>query len=195
MKNRNFLLSFIICLILINSCGSPKVVKCNKQPFIKIDSSNAQKRVVNFSVETPEKFKKEDVSGGLFYYLEIDSLTLKGFHNKFVTVFIRNNKIRKECNSSKYYIDDFLKSILYYKKKFLGKKFKYVLLKSKHKRYNEIYILKYKENIQGRIYTISSFLFFNKNIGYSIDYKAREKYFDVYLPEVEKMVSSFTIEN
>lgn len=73
--------------------------------------------------------------------------------------------------------------------------FSYQLIKTNHKKYGESYVLKYTTNLEkkSKTYKHLAFYLIYKNRGYCIYYQALEKYFNEFLPDVEKIINSFTI--
>lgn len=182
-------------LAAILSCSSVKRVKksCRENPFEELDSLQQSNQKLNYTIDKSKDWKKGKTSNGDWYFLEgkyIDSLN---YCSRKVVVYIGLHKIRKEFATKSFFIDDYLHYFVNYRSKWFPKdKFKYLLLKGKHKIYGTIYIVKYTEKINTKIsYTRSFFLFFKGNKGYNIQYVAKPKLYDTYLPEVEKMVNSF----
>ena len=182
-------------LAAILSCSSVKRVEksCRENPFEELDSLQRANQKLNYTIDKPKDWKRGKTSNGDWYFLEgkyIDSLN---YYSRKVDVYIGLHKIRKECTTKSFSIDDYLHYFVNYRSKWFPKdKFKYLLLKGKHKIYGTIYIVKYTEKINTKIsYTRSFFLFFKDNKGYNIQYVTKPKLYDTYLPEVEKMVNSF----
>lgn len=184
-------------LAAILSCSSVKRVEksCRENPFEKLDSLQKSNQKLNYKIYKPKDWKNGKTSYGDWYSLQGEFIDSLNFYSRKADVYIGLHKIAKECNSTAYTIDDYLSFFIDYKSKWFPKdKFKYLLLKGKHKIYGSIYIVKYTEKINtNKSYTRSFFLFFEANIGYNIQYVTDPKYYDTYLPEVQKMVNSFRI--
>ena len=178
----------------IYSCSSTKRVekRCKDNPFEELDSLQRANQKLNYTILKPKDWKKGKTSNGDSYFLEDKYINSLNYYSRKADVYIGLNKIRKECSQS-FSIDDYLHYFVDYRSKWFPKdKFKYLLLKGKHKIYGDMYIVKYSEKINTKVsYTRSFFLFFKDNNGYNIQYVAKPKYYDNYLPEVEKMVNSF----
>ena len=184
-------------LAAIFSCSSTKrmVKTCKVNPFEELDSLQRANQKLNYSISKPRGWIKGKTSGGDSYTLQgkfIDSL---GYFSTKASVYIGKNLIRETCINQKFIITDYLHYFISYKSKWFPKdKFKYSLLKGKHKIYEDIYIVNYTEKISSsRSYKRSFFLFFKNNVGYTIQYVAEPKNYETYLPEVEKMINSFRI--
>lgn len=193
---KKFVLVFFISL-LIFSCSSSKtsLKKCNDSRFEQLDSLARANQVLNYKINIPKNWKKSKTSNGDWYFLEDEFIDSLGYYTRKANIYISLNKIKEECYNQEYSNKDFLNYFLDYRSKwFNNKDFKYQLLKSNHKRYGEIYILKYDEKVSvNKTYVRSFFLFFHQNKGYAIQYVAEPKYYDMYLPELEKMINSFKI--
>ena len=183
-------------LAAILSCSSVKRVEksCRENPFEELDSLQKSNQKLNYKIYNPKDWKNGKTSYGDWYSLQEEFTDSLNYYNK-ANVYIGLHKIANECNSTAYTIDDYLSYFIDYKSKWFPKgKFKYLLLKGKHKIYGSIYIVKYTEKINAnKSYTRSFFLFFHDNKGYNIQYVTDPKYYDTYLPEVQKMVNSFRI--
>ena len=193
---KKYVLVFFISL-LIFSCSSSKTVlkDCDKFPFEQLDSINRANQVLNYKIDIPTNWEKGKTSNGDWYFLNNELTDSLGYYTRKADIYISLNKIKNECNNQEYSNKDFLNYFIDYRSLwFNNQNFKYQLLKSNHKRYGETYILKYVEKVSNKkCYVRSFFLFFHQSKGYAIQYVAEPKYYDLYLPEVEKMINSFEI--
>ena len=190
---------FISLLASIYSCSSAKRVekRCKDNPFEELDSLQSANQKLNYTIHKPKDWKKGKTSNADWYFLEDKYIDSLNYYSRKVDVYIGLDKLRKKCVTQSFSIDDYLHYFVNYKSKWFPKdKFKYLLLKGKHKVYGDMYIVKYSEKINSEIsYTRSFFLSFKENEGYVIQYAANPKYYNNYLPVVEKMVNSFKILN
>lgn len=167
-----------------------------KGSFKQLDSLEAIQRVVDFSFgRESEKWltydHRENKTGSLSYYKKIGKTQdSTGFQTVHLLAF--KDEV-KEKNKGKATIEDYLDFTLR-KYKLYYPKFKYILLRSKHNRYGNLYILKYGHSRQNNPSMSAVFLLMHKDFGYTIRFQAPKEYFDTFLPEVEKMVNSFTLE-
>ncbi|MGY8910171.1 MAG: hypothetical protein ACKVIG_09960 [Flavobacteriales bacterium] len=193
---KKFILVFFISLSIF-SCSSSKtsLKKCNDYRFEQLDSLARANQVLNYKINIPKNWKKSKTSDGDWYFLEDEFIDSLGYYTRKADIYISLNKIKNECNNQEYSSKDFLNYFIDYRSLwFNNKSFKYQLSKSDHKRYGEFYTLKYVEKVTDKkSYVRSFFLFFHQNKGYAIQYVAEPKYYDLYLPEVEKMINSFEI--
>lgn len=184
-------------LLAIYSCSSTKRVekRCKDNPFEELDSLQRANQKLNYIIDKPKDWKKGKTSNGDWYFLKDKYIDSLNYYTRKADVYIGLDKLRKECTTQSFSIDDYLHYFVDYRSNWFAKdKFKYLLLKGKHIIYGDMYIVKYTEKVNTRIsYTRSFFLFFKENKGYAIQYVTNSKYYDTYLPEVEKMVNSFRI--
>lgn len=194
MRNLVFVLSISL---LIFSCSSSKrlLKECNKNPFEQVDSLTRASQVLNYQINTPKDWKKSKTSSGDWFFLNDEFIDSLGYSSQKANIYISLNKIENECKNKKFSIEDFLDYYIDYRSKlFKGQNFKYLLLEPIHKIYGKIYNIKFIEVISNKkSYVRSFFLFFQNNIGYSIQYVAEPKYYDEYLLEVENIINSFKI--
>ena len=191
------LLYIFSILLFIFSCASNKNIhkSCEKYPFEELDSLQRANQFLNYSIDKHKAWKKGKASNGDSYYLNdrfIDSLK---YYSQKASLYVSLNKIRNRCSNQEYTIENYLDYFINNRsRRFKEQDFKYLLLKSKHKIYGDIYIVKYTEKINySKTFTRSFFLFFYNKLGYTIQYVAEPKFYDTYLPEVEKMINSFRI--
>lgn len=182
---------FLGCLFVI-SCASTNKVNCKKQPFEELDSLQKAQKILNYSMKFPENWQKSKFSGGDWYFIKGEFIDSLGYYDRLANVYVSSEKVKSNCKD-KYSIDDYLKLFLERKKRWSYKDFKYSLVKTTHKKYGEMYILKFKEIFPHVTYESGVFLIFYNRIGYTIQYKNDEKKFKKYIQDIEKMIESFTI--
>ena len=192
---RDFLqLILLLCMSVIFSCASIRQKQeCKKEPFERLDSLQRFQKVLNYSVEIPKNWKKSKFSGGDWYYLEGEFIDSLNYHERFADVYIVSDKIKNNCNSE-YSVKNYVKLFIDNKKKWWYKNFKYSLVKSIHKKYGEIYIMKYKQKRPHDILENGVFFIYYNRVGYMIHYKNKEKDFDKYISDVDLIVNSFVIQ-
>ena len=155
---------FITLFYFIAACSSVKRLErsCKEIPFEELDSLTRANVVLNYKLEVPKEWVKSKFSGGDWYYIQGDYIESLGYHKRKADFYVSKNNIRNDCKAkTDYSVKDFLKYYIDYKSRWYRENsFKYVLLKSKHKIYGDIFILKYKFGTKSTEYTSSTFLFF-----------------------------------
>lgn len=196
LKFPKMLFWFVLTFIIV-SCSSIKKVSnnCKKNPFEELDSLERVNQVLNYKINIPKNWEKSKTSGGDYLFLRDKSIDSFKFNSIKASVSIDLNKIKYICKSENTTKENFLDYIIKYRSKwFESDDFKYSILKSNHKLYGDIYILKYIEKIRPNYSLMREFiLIFHENKGYTLQYCAEPKYFEVYQPEFEKMIDSFRI--
>lgn len=184
----------LLSLLVFSSCASTMYKKygiTKEKPFKILDSIELSQENRFFSVEKPKDwYAFVEGHGGLYYSPQKIENTRPLTFGSHVGFRIKENKnIKwKDLND---YVDTSIKNL---KKTY--KKFNFKQIEMNHKKYGKckvvIYVSTswYDKNIQ---YETANFYIFYKNKGYLIFYRSKVDAFDKYLPEVEKMVNSFTI--
>lgn len=187
MKKELFL--GLVFLVTLSSCSSLRTVKsCKKIPFREIDSLEGVSLIRNFTISKPRSFVEVKKSTGPLHYQLLDSN-----ENSVASIDVDFIKARKVCENQ-INLDSYLQHVLERITTFEHSKFQYSLLKSKHKKYGDLYLISYKSK-RKKIYENVIFLFFHNNYGYSIKYSSVSEKFKRYLSEVEQSIQSFTIIN
>lgn len=183
--------------ILFFSCGSLKNMNCEKAPFEELDSLQKTLSVANFEIEIPKNWKGAKRKGTAHY--DLIDINAKKEKKIIAHLNIEHHKKRNEC-INKITIEDYLNYFMENKVRYrntINEDFKHILLSSNHKKYGKIYIIKYAirydPNQKSKIEKYATFLYFYKNIGYTIEYNASFEDFETYLPLVEKSINSFKI--
>ena len=180
----------------MSSCGANKKVSKFKSVFKELDSVQQSQRMINFSFGEVKKewltlvdYTKHN-HGELYFYKQIND---SNFHPNYSIAVIEafNNEV-KDKFKNRATIKNYLFFRIKFYKKWYGKNFKYDLIKTHHKKYGNGYILTFK-NLQKYQYINAEYLFYHKGFGYTIKYTVLEEYYNKYLPDVEKMIKSFTI--
>jgi len=182
-------------IMLVISCASSNFDYYKNTPFKELDSLQSTKKVVNFSfgseINDWKTYDKREVKTGfLSFYKKIED---KRVDSSYATVNIiaYNNDVKKRWKETTN-IENYLERFIALKEKWRFKDFKYSLHTTKHKKYGKLYIVKYGDERKYK-YTNVVFLFFYRNKGYTIEYSALNEHYDKFLPEVEKLVMAFKI--
>lgn len=195
MKIMKYILCILILKSLLTSCSPYKNIekRCKSYPYPELDSLQRATQKQDYKIEISNNWEKSRFARGNWYFINDKFIDSLGYYSRKVDLYISQDIIVNKCINY-YSVKDYLNYYLYNKNLSLfPKKFNYVLLKSSHKKYGVVYIIKYKENRSNKIFSNSIFFIRYKNNGYKIRYTGLTENFDKYLPDVEKMVSSFTI--
>lgn len=191
---RTFIWIFIFSLIF--SCSSAKKLTrdCKKQTFEKLDSSYIAPVNLNYKITLRSDWIKSKAAFGDWYYIKDKFVDSLGYDLRKADLYVHLNKVKKECIKEKISLEDYLKFFIDYKNKFYRNNFKYKLIEAKHKIYNKIYIINYKEKFSNsNIKNRTVFLIYSNNKGYRLEYVSNQNEYKKFLPEIENIISSFRI--
>jgi hypothetical protein len=187
---------YFIFVLSVLACASQKnsVRNCKVNAFEELDSLQASKIALKYKIKVPKLWKKSSFSRGDWYFIEGDYIDSLGYQSTNADVYISKFPIKNACDIKDYEAKDFLEFYIKYRSKwFRDLPFNYILLKSQHSLYGDIYIIKYRWKGNKEVYVASAFLFMHNNMGYLIDYRNEEDNFDRYLGDAERIVNSFRI--
>jgi len=196
LKSKMRILLILFFAAFMYACSSVKVAQknCNENPFEQLDSLTRASQKLNYSISINSNWIKSKTSNGDWYYIKDGYDSVLQFDISKLNLYISMDKIDTACKQNTYTTEDYLNYFIDYRKRWFDNDFKFTLLKSKHKLYNEIYIVNYVVDYPNLKKTKRSvFIFFDNNVGYRIEYVAKEENYQTYLQEVEKIVNSFRI--
>lgn len=183
------LVFFCICCSSYHSIEK----KCKSYPFPELDSLQRANQTQNYKIDIPYKWIESKFSQGKWFYIKDSFVDSLGYNSRKVDMYISQDVIVNKCIDY-FTVDDYLNRYLFNKNLSLfPKKFNYVLLKTSHKIYGEIYIVKSRKRRENKIFSTSIFFLKYKNNAYQIRYTGLTENYNKYIEDVEKMIVSFRI--